>query len=225
MFANLVAFFSGKKTYLVSVATLVYALGIQFGWWPSSSDPIVVMLFGAGGITLRTAIRKLCQQIANDTALNDAALQPGQSLFSPSRAGVKNGGTPLPLIAVFCLLPSVLFLNSGCSTLQVGADTVVVNAERVTALATDTFDTFLRIEYDNRASLNVIAPQIHQFAEKLRQNGQNYLTTARVLTKAYKANRTPENKANLATALSVLTSAAAESQKYLTQINGAGLHH
>lgn len=63
-------FLSGKKTYLISVGVLIYALGVHFGWWPHQPD-IDLMFGGAGAITLRAAIKKLCQQVASDPALAD----------------------------------------------------------------------------------------------------------------------------------------------------------
>jgi hypothetical protein len=96
---------------------------------------------------------------------------------------------------------ALLFVLAACSTLTPGADPVVVNAERTTALAADTFDTFLHVEYNNRAQLAAISPAIHTYAEVLRRNGQTWLQTARALTKTYEANRTAQNKASLQTAV------------------------
>jgi hypothetical protein len=116
-----------------------------------------------------------------------------------------------PLIFILCL--------AACAPLQPGADPIVVNAERTANLAADTFDVFLKLEYDNRAALQTLSPAIHQYAETLRAKGPVWLDSLRALTKAYKFNRTSENKASLQTAISVVTAAMTESSKYIGQIN------
>ena len=118
-------------------------------------------------------------------------------------------------LAALAALPlTILLLASGCSSVEPGNDPLVVNAERTTELAVDTFDLFLRWEYDNRATLATV-PQIRRSADRIRAEGQSWLTTTRTLTTAYKANRSPENKANLETALTVLRAALAEARTYL----------
>ena len=118
------------------------------------------------------------------------------------------------------LLPIVaLLVLSSCATVQTGSDAVVVNAERFTSVAADTFDLFVHTEYDNRAYLATIDPHIHPYANYIRTNAKGWLQSARVMTKAYKQNRTPENKANLTTALATLSAAIAETQKYLIKAN------
>jgi hypothetical protein len=120
---------------------------------------------------------------------------------------------------------ALLFVLAACSTLSPGADPVVVNAERTTALAVDTFDTFLHLEYNNRAQLAAISPEIHKYAETIRRNGQTWLQTARTLTQAYKTNGTAQNKASLETAIAVLAAAISDSQKYIAQAQSATAAH
>jgi hypothetical protein len=93
-------------------------------------------------------------------------------------------------------------------------DPVVVNAEKTTALATDSFDSFLKFEYDNRAALQKASPQIKAYADVIRKNGQMWLQSARIMTRAYKNNRSADNKANLQTALAVITNAITQIQQY-----------
>lgn len=125
----------------------------------------------------------------------------------------------LPLAAL--TVASGTLALQGCATLVPNADPVVVNAERTTALAKDTFDTLLHVEFDNRAALGQVSPEIHRYAEVVRRNGTNWLQSARVLTQSYKLNRTPENKASLQTAIAVLQTAMTESNKYLAQSSTA----
>ena len=122
---------------------------------------------------------------------------------------------PVSLIGMFFLV--------GCASLHWSGDPIVITAETTTQSAMDVFDTFLQFEYSNRGYLQKIVPsaypQIHAAAEKIRRYGIGWLNTARNLTKAYKTNRTPENKAQLTTALAVLQSASTEAQNWMTQLS------
>lgn len=121
------------------------------------------------------------------------------------------------------LFPFTLCLIlASCATLLPGNDPVVVNAERTANLASDTFDTFLKIEYDNHTALESVSPEIGKYAESLRVHAPTWLATLRALTKAYKFNRTVENKASLQTAVAVVVAAMQESSNYIGQINKTG---
>lgn len=105
-----------------------------------------------------------------------------------------------------------LCLLVGCSTIAPGNDPVVVRAEQATTSAFDVVDAFLLWEHNHPVPDN-----IHAFAEKLRTEAPGWFATARALTKAYKANRTPEKKAALGTALAVLETAVREATHYLAR--------
>ena len=102
-----------------------------------------------------------------------------------------------------------------CSTIQPGNDPVVVDAERTTQVAMTTFDSFLKYERSNDASLREVNPAIHKYANKVRDNGQQWLRTARSMTQAYKYNRSSENKANLLTAIAVLQEAVNQINQFM----------
>lgn len=55
--ASLAGFFRGKKTYLVSAATLIYGLGIVQGFWRHQPG-IDFLLSGSGLASVRAAIAK-----------------------------------------------------------------------------------------------------------------------------------------------------------------------
>lgn len=125
------------------------------------------------------------------------------------------------------LLLSVLFSASlvgmiGCATVADGNDAAVVNAERTTQIAIDTIDAFLLLEYQNREAYAAISPEIRVAADYLRDNAPGWIKSARNVTKVYKANRTPENKANLITAIATLEQAMREAQAQLTLSNQKG---
>lgn len=104
----------------------------------------------------------------------------------------------------------------GCASILPGNDPLVVNAERTAAISLEVFDVFLKFEYDNREALAKISPDINRTAETIRRNGKNWILTLRAVTRSYKQNRTPEGKFALITALSVVQTAIAESQKYMS---------
>jgi hypothetical protein len=104
---------------------------------------------------------------------------------------------------------------SGCASILPGHDPVVVNAERTVKISFDTFDTFLKLEYDNREQLKKISPDILKAADNIRNNAPKWLETANTTIRAYKKHRDLENKFNLNTAMAVLQNALNEAQKYI----------
>jgi hypothetical protein len=173
------------KKTYFTVAIAILYVGGAFLGFWDLSDEVLAV-FGLGALAfLRAGIRKADPEVSK-----------------ASRLALATAMVPLSLVLV------------GCSAIQPGNDPVVVNAERTTQLAVDVFDTFLKWEYDNRQALSV-TPEIRKSADFIRGKGQDWLTTARSMTKAYKANRTPENKANLDTAMAVLRMAVTEARNYL----------
>jgi hypothetical protein len=112
---------------------------------------------------------------------------------------------------------------TGCASILPGNDATLVNAERVNSVAFTTFDSFLALERQQEVYVKANLPQVHSFANNLRVNGQRYLQSARAATEAYRTSRTPENKANLNTAIAVLQAILAQIPNYTTQIATKGL--
>jgi hypothetical protein len=122
-----------------------------------------------------------------------------------------------------------MMLSWGCASILPGHDPVVVRAEQSLQIAFTTFDTFLKLEHDNKARVKEKVPEVHKFAEWLREpvqfegksvpRGVSIIQSANNVKTAYKRNRTEANKANLVTALAAVESAVREAQKHLTQIN------
>lgn len=97
------------------------------------------------------------------------------------------------------------------------ADPVVVNAEKTLAAARDTFKFIEHQERQNRAVFDKISTKIHPFVEYVRRNDVQWLRTAEAMKTAYKTNRSPENRANLLTAISTVSQALEQSKQYLLQ--------
>ena len=113
---------------------------------------------------------------------------------------------------------ALLALLAGCAGIQPGNDPVVVNAERITASAAETFDGLFRTEAENHAVIKARAPAVAAGVNKLRQVAPEALDAARAVTKAYKNNRSAENKANVGTAIAVLQSLLDQARQYLTEV-------
>lgn len=131
------------------------------------------------------------------------------------------------------LLTATLALSSGCvffqknKNIEPGNDPFVVYAEGVIQGTFDLADTYVNWVDQNQA----VAPQeAKDFAEQvLKPNFPEANRGARALLKTYKANRTPENKANLQTVLKTLEFLKGEIAKRLpttamvhTQASAAG---
>lgn len=119
-------------------------------------------------------------------------------------------------------LAVIALLFSGCATVQQGSDPIVVNAERDTQLAADTFDLLVKTEYDQRANIKAINPtlgaSIKTGTDVIRRNAKEWLQSARVMTQAYKYNRTATNAANLQTAMATLAAGLSQAQGYIDQL-------
>lgn len=102
-------------------------------------------------------------------------------------------------------------LLSGCAGLQ--GDPVVINAERLAGIATDTVFSFLKYEEENRAIINNRA--VTMAARDIAKNFPYCITSLRTCTRIYKQNRTPENRVSLQTAYALVNAAMLEAQKYL----------
>jgi hypothetical protein len=126
----------------------------------------------------------------------------------------------LLILALLCAPLTFTVTQTGCAVLAPNQDALVVRAEQSVQVALEAFDAFLLWEKSNREVLRARAPQIKVAADRIRVSGPQWLTTARTLTKAYKSNRTVENKANLETSLAVLQVALTEVRGYLVTSTG-----
>lgn len=128
------------------------------------------------------------------------------------------------------LIPLLLLI--GCATLDHGADPVEVRAEQTISGASDTMDLFVTIENDWREYCKKKLPEVHDAAEWLRAKqpdglprGLSMVSSANKARLAYKKNRTPENKANLLTAIATLQTASREAESQLANFNSSTNHH
>lgn len=107
------------------------------------------------------------------------------------------------LLISLCFAPMVFL--TGCQTptgqTQSSGDPIVVNAEKTIAIAFDVVDAFLLWEYTNRAA---VSPDVRQVADRLREKGPDAFRNARSVLRAYKTNRSPEQKALLDTWLATV---------------------
>lgn len=116
------------------------------------------------------------------------------------------------------LLPACdTFMQAPLTTpLPVNAS-VVTNAEKTLRVSKDTFDFFLKLEYDNQTLVKSQFPQIHAFAEYLRKNAANWLITTNKLKNDYKHGN--GDLQALLNALSNLTTNVNTANQYVSKIN------
>lgn len=107
-------------------------------------------------------------------------------------------------------IPAMLMLQSGCAAVKAGQDPVVVNAERLAANSYDVVDAFLTLEQNQRAVLWQVDQSIKHTADKLRHEFPEALKSLRATTKAYKQNRSAENKATVVTWQAVINQLLSE---------------
>ena len=113
----------------------------------------------------------------------------------------------LSFLTCFLLVASpFVILSTGCAPAgAVTGDPVVINSERAIGIAFDTVDGFLRWEKANRGS---VPPKVHSAAQSLRRDAPDAFRNARAVLRAYKSNRSPEQKALLDTWLATLSELA-----------------
>lgn len=120
------------------------------------------------------------------------------------------------------LLVLILSLNSGCKTVLPGNDPVVVRAQQTEQIAFTTFDTYVHIEDKYRATLWNASHDFKMVADKIRTDAPAWFKSFDAVLDAYKANRSQQNKANLAAGLATLEQAVIEAQGYLVRATQEG---
>jgi hypothetical protein len=100
-----------------------------------------------------------------------------------------------------------------CASVDEGADPVVVHAERTANYALDTFDAFLKFEYENRALIN--DPAVKGSADGIRKNGPAWIADLRAATRAYKVTRSQTDGDRLQLALTVVQAGLDIAKRYL----------
>lgn len=81
---QILSWFSGKKTYLVALAALIYGTGVTQGWWQHNVG--LDIAFGALGVgTMRAAIAK----VSGDAVPENIPATAGSVELPPEK-----GGTP-----------------------------------------------------------------------------------------------------------------------------------
>lgn len=113
-------------------------------------------------------------------------------------------------IAATCLLSLPLLLLpliSGCSTVHPGSQTAEVRAEQTLAVSLAALDSFVAFEHRRRVDVPAL---VRDVAYKVRLEAPKALDSANALRLAYKKNRTPQNAADLLTALAVVDAMVSE---------------
>jgi hypothetical protein len=68
-------FLAGKKTYAVAFGILVYAIGVQRGWW--QNDVAIWGVLGSStAVTIRVAVARILKQFLDDMTVASATPAP-----------------------------------------------------------------------------------------------------------------------------------------------------
>lgn len=124
--------------------------------------------------------------------------------------------TRTPIVA----LVLALLVLASCAHLRPDADPVLVRAEQALTVSFETVDALLRLEHDNQAAMTALVPGAHQVAEDIRVKGPASFRALEAAISAYRANRTPDNKASLLTWLAVCEQLAHDAQILLAAWGG-----
>lgn len=109
----------------------------------------------------------------------------------------------------------VLLLGAGCASILPGNDPVIVRAQQTREIAFSTFDTFVTLEYRNRAFLQKLNPNFTDVADNIRTGAPKWFKSFDQVLVAYKAGKTPATKSKLDGAIAVIESALTEAQTYI----------
>lgn len=105
---------------------------------------------------------------------------------------------PLPIASV-----ALVGCTGGCASVDKGADLEVVRAEQFYRGADKLMRSFTTFEFNNRAKLNAIDPNIEKAANTVRIDGFDALVKVQESVVKYKANRTPENREGIGKAIAI----------------------
>lgn len=133
--------------------------------------------------------------------------------------GIQNGASLITVAFTCLILAGLVALSScaftGCAGVKEGSDPLVVRAEQASEIAFETFDTFLKFEFENKELLLKTDPKIHETADLIRRDGLTWISDLREATKAYKKARDPDSQAKLHNSLTALQNVLTQAQKYL----------
>lgn len=185
---------------------------------------------------LFAADAKTVSDLASQLATTTNAVRTGDTSFLTNPANPNPNPNPSPdpmkkaiLPVLLCAgLAATMLYSSSCASVAPGADPIEVRAEQTIAVASDTFDELLKLEYQNVELVRSNAPAVHRFCEYMRQPvvlGTNtwprdiaIIESATTVRKVYKANRNAANRASLISGLATVEASLAEAQKYMTMI-------
>lgn len=98
-----------------------------------------------------------------------------------------------------------------------GGDAVLINAEKSAEIGLSAMDLYVTVEQDNRAFLKTVSPEFEKISQQVQTEGMKAWENLRAATATYKANRTPDNQANMATWVSTLKKFQEIAQKYAAE--------
>jgi len=207
---------SGKKTYFIGFAAIIYGGGVAMGLWPHNAA-LDLILGGTATVTMRASIAK--SSAATQDALDEALTPPPTGV-----ASIKMGA-----ILFLAAIPALLLFTPACNmTLAPGGAYSTVDTNSGQALgpfifgvdktlvdSKDVLVTFLSWEEQNRASLTGKLHSVTVAADAVRLDAPLWFTNAWNLRSNYLWIRknapslAPGASNNLQSAVTQLSSQAA----------------
>jgi hypothetical protein len=105
----------------------------------------------------------------------------------------------------------------GCTSIAPGNDPLVVRSVQTVEIAAEVIDGYIHFEWVNRDTLWAVSRDFKRLADKLRDHSVPTMQSLRAATKAYKSNRTEENRASLVTAMAVAQALLTETETHFAR--------
>lgn len=196
---------------------------------------------------LLTVIGTACAgYFARDHSTSDEAAGAHQASGTTSGVPVSGQGGFTLLNFVFMLgaVSLLLIVLTGCLApgAKLTGDPIIIRAEQTESIAYSTFDMALKIDDANRDFWKTNAPDLHKFAEYLRQpvpvtnktipadgrpttipRGASFVLSLDTVKLAYKQGKATSNE--VVTVLATVESAVTQSQKLIAQSGQAPASH
>jgi hypothetical protein len=118
------------------------------------------------------------------------------------------------------ILATALAFSPGCNHTQLDpagvyqGQVAAYNADSTINTAYALMDNFLKWEFENRAVF-AETPEVKKFADNIRANGRQWISSAIALNEAYKLDPTEEKRSALVAALDLIDVALMEATKYM----------
>ena len=169
---NLLAFFNGKKTYLVSGVICALVFGVWQGWWKVPSEAYAA-LTAMAIMALRSGVAREIGSMTDEadhgtTGPQDHGTPPTAPATATTAAWPGAAGKTIASALILCLFTASMFMLPGCASLQPGADPLVVRVEQAETSGKALLDAVVHVEGSDLPFFRTNAPGFYSFCEWLK---------------------------------------------------------